>query len=244
MVVSTLKAARKRTGKIRSNLHTDQYAGSISLGHSQGQALVEPLAIPGVARHINKFLRKTTQKSGSGLTLHTSGLNCHWLKVVIALKVMIFLAFCNLSFCGCKTSLSGRVFIVALRKSVHNCCVPHQAQASVPGAQSQAIRPLPLLVRPTSSKVGDQCGSMAYWEWSWWLNALGWEAACIFSTGEAMDSQLVNNFATAASWAFKDFGTSLEGDCNTELIRTEEVSDTGNWEHFWPGGSVTLLCSK
>jgi len=43
MVVSTLKAARKRTGKIRSNLHASQYAGSISFGHSQGQTLGEPL---------------------------------------------------------------------------------------------------------------------------------------------------------------------------------------------------------
>ena len=135
MVISTLKAAtRKRTRKVRSNSHTGQYAGSISADHSQGQTLVEPLALPGVARHINKFLRKTTRKRGSGL-------NCHWLKVVIALEVMIFLAFCGLSFCGLKISLSGRVFIVALSKSVHNCCVPHQAQASVPGAQSQAIQP-------------------------------------------------------------------------------------------------------
>jgi len=59
-------------------------------------------------------------KNGSGLSIHTSGLNCHWLKVVIALEVMIFLAFCSLSFCGRKTSLSGRVFIVVLSKSVHN----------------------------------------------------------------------------------------------------------------------------
>jgi len=67
---------------------------------------------------------------------------------------MIFLAFCGLSFCGCKTSLSGGVFIiVALSKSVHNCCVPHQAQASVPKAQSHAIWPPFSLVRPTGSKV-------------------------------------------------------------------------------------------
>jgi len=115
MVVSTLKAARKRTGKIRSHLHTGQYqyAGSISPGHSQGQTLVEPLALCRVARHIDKFLRKATQKRGSGLAIHTSGLNCHWLKVVIdlELEVMIFLAFCDLSFCGCQTSLSGRVFM-------------------------------------------------------------------------------------------------------------------------------------
>jgi len=67
MVVGTLKAARKRTGKIRSNLHTGQYAGSISPGHSQGQVLVEPLVLPGVTRHINKFLRKTTQKGAVDL---------------------------------------------------------------------------------------------------------------------------------------------------------------------------------
>jgi len=100
MVVSTLKATRKRTGKIRSNLHTGQYAGSVSPDHSQGQTLMEPLAPPGVARHINKFLCKTIQKRGSGLAIHTSGLNCHWLKVAIALEVMIFLAFCALGFCG------------------------------------------------------------------------------------------------------------------------------------------------
>ena len=118
MVVNTLKAARKRTGKIRSKLHTGQYAGNISPGHSQGQTLVEPLVLPGVARHIKKFFRKTAQKRGSGFAIHTSGLNCQWLKVVIALEVMIFLAFCDLSFCGRKTGLSGRAFIVTLSKSV------------------------------------------------------------------------------------------------------------------------------
>jgi len=48
MVVITLKATRK-TGKIRSILHTGQYDGSISPDHSQGQMLVKPLALPGVA---------------------------------------------------------------------------------------------------------------------------------------------------------------------------------------------------
>jgi len=94
MVISMLKAAtRKRTRKVRSNSHTGQYAGSISPDHSQGQTLVEPLAFPGVARHINKSLCKTTQKRGSGLAIHTNGLNYHWLEVVIALEVKIFLAF-------------------------------------------------------------------------------------------------------------------------------------------------------
>jgi len=148
-----LKAARKITGKIRSNLHTGQYTSSISPGHIQGQTLVEPLALPGVPRHLNKFLRKTTQKRGSGLAIHTSSSNCHWLKVVIALEVMIFLAFCGLSFCGCRTSLSGGVFIVALSKSVHNCCTHARLR---PLYQGPKVRPSGLLlslVRPTGSKV-------------------------------------------------------------------------------------------
>ena len=92
MVVSTLKAATKPEKKqVKSDQTcTQANAGSISLrpGHSQGQTLVKPLVLPGVARHINKLLRKTTQKRGSGFAIHTSGLNCHWLKVVIGLEVM------------------------------------------------------------------------------------------------------------------------------------------------------------
>jgi len=47
------------------------------------------------------------------------------------------------------------------------------------------------------------------------------EAACVFGTGEAMEPQLIYNFAAAAFCAFKDFGTGSEGDCNSELIRAE-----------------------
>jgi len=47
-----------------------------------------------------------------------------------------------------------------------------------------------------------------------------------------MEPQLINNFATATFCAFKDFGTSSEGDCSMELIRTKQVSNTGNWERF------------
>ena len=150
MMVSTLKATRNRTGKIRSNLHTGQYVGSVSLDHSQRQMLVQPLVLPGVTRRINKLLCKTTQERGSGLAIHTSGLNCHWLKVVIALEVMIFLAFC-----GRKTSLSGRVFIVALSKSVHNWTVASHTRLR-PLYQGPKVRPsslLPSLDRLTSSKV-------------------------------------------------------------------------------------------
>jgi len=53
MLVSTLKPTKKRRDNVRSNLHSGQYAASVSSDHSQGQALVEPLALPGVARHIN-----------------------------------------------------------------------------------------------------------------------------------------------------------------------------------------------
>ena len=48
---------------------------------------------------------------------------------------------------------------------------------------------------------------------------MSWEVTCIFSTGEAIEPKLINNFAAAAVCAFKDFGTSSEGDCNTELSR-------------------------
>jgi len=37
-----------RVAKIRSNLHTGQYAGRVSSDHGQRQALVEPLSLPGV----------------------------------------------------------------------------------------------------------------------------------------------------------------------------------------------------
>ena len=60
MVISTLKAAtRKRTCKVRSNSHTGQYADSISPDHSQGQTLVEPLALPAVS--FNTTVRQMTK---------------------------------------------------------------------------------------------------------------------------------------------------------------------------------------
>jgi len=71
MLANTLKAIKIRTDNIRSNLHTGQYAGSVSSDHSQGQVLVEPLALPEVAKHINKFLCEATQKRAGGRTCHT-----------------------------------------------------------------------------------------------------------------------------------------------------------------------------
>jgi len=61
-----------------------------------------------------------------------------------------------------------------------------------------------------------------------------------------MEPQLINNFAAAAFCAFKDFGTSYEGDCNMELIRTEQVSNTGNISEFMAGFNLIRfqLCIK
>ena len=79
----TTPRTTKKTAKIRSNLHTGQYAGSVSPDH--GQALLEALSLPGVTRHTSKFFCETTQKRGSARAINTSSLNCIWLKVVIAL---------------------------------------------------------------------------------------------------------------------------------------------------------------
>ena len=111
--------------------------------------------------------------------------------------------FCDLSFCGRKTGLSGRVFIVALSKSVHNCCVPHQAQASVPRAQSQAIWPpsivsqaiwSPSIVSQAHRLQGIGEANTGQWPLEDGVDGwVPWEAAWIFSTGEAMEPQLINN---------------------------------------------------
>jgi len=70
ILVNTLGMA-----KILSNLHAGQYVGSISLDQSQGQVLVEPILLPGVNRHINKFLCKAAQEMGSGLAIDTGIFN-------------------------------------------------------------------------------------------------------------------------------------------------------------------------
>jgi len=56
--------------KIESNLYTGQYACSFPSDYSQGQALMEPLSLPGITRHINKFLSEATQKRGGGLNIY------------------------------------------------------------------------------------------------------------------------------------------------------------------------------
>jgi len=53
-------------------LHTDtgQYAGSVPFEHSQGQTLMEPLSLPRVTRHVNKFVSEAAQKRGGGVNIH------------------------------------------------------------------------------------------------------------------------------------------------------------------------------
>jgi len=63
MLVSTLRMA-----KIKSILHTSQYADSISPDRSQVQVLVQSLSLPGITRHINMFSCKAAQKRAMGLT--------------------------------------------------------------------------------------------------------------------------------------------------------------------------------
>ena len=53
-----------RVAKIRSNLHTGQYASSVPSDHGQRQALVESLSLPGVTWNVNKFLCETAQEGG------------------------------------------------------------------------------------------------------------------------------------------------------------------------------------
>jgi len=53
--------------KIRSNLHTGHYDGSVPSDHGQRQVLVEPLLLPGVARNVNECVCKTAQEGALDL---------------------------------------------------------------------------------------------------------------------------------------------------------------------------------
>ena len=128
-----------RVAKIRSNLHTGQYAGGVPSDHGQRQALVEPLSLPGVAWNVNEFLCKTAQEGGSGLVVHISGFDCNWLEVIIVKKVIVFPAFVGFSI-SCYTAwYSDTDYVVTFCKGIHNCRVPYKAPSSVPGVQGQII---------------------------------------------------------------------------------------------------------
>jgi len=66
MLVSALKATNNVVSDQTCTQANTIYAGSVSSDHSQGLALVEPLVLPGVTRHINRFFHKVTEKTKKG----------------------------------------------------------------------------------------------------------------------------------------------------------------------------------
>jgi len=56
--------------------------------------------------------------------------------------------------------------------------------------------------------------------------------ARILNAGQAMKPQPVNKLPTTAFRGFKNIGTSSQGNCDSELIRAQQVSDASNWESF------------
>ena len=58
------------------------------------------------------------------------------------------------------------------------------------------------------------------------------EAARILNAGEAVKPQPVNKLPTAAFHAFENIGTSSQGNCDSEHIGPQQVSDASNWEGF------------
>jgi len=155
LVVSTSKVARKKQVKLDQTCTQANILAAFPLATARDRRWWSHWRSLSADTSTSFFVWPL--KRGGGRAIHTSGLNCHWLKVVIALEVVIFLAFCGPSFCGCRTSLSGGVFIVALSKCVHNCWVPHHAQAFfVPGAQSQAIWPTFIVSQADRLQSGEE----------------------------------------------------------------------------------------
>jgi len=70
------------------------------------------------------------------------------------------------------------------------------------------------------------------------------EAARILNAGKAMESHPVNKLTTPAFRVFENIGISSQGNCDSELIRAQQVSDASNWEGFSPGTGVVFLCSE
>jgi len=58
------------------------------------------------------------------------------------------------------------------------------------------------------------------------------EAARILNAGEAVKPQPVSKLPTAAFRAFENIGISSQSNCDSELIRAQQVSDASNWEGF------------
>jgi len=230
-----------RVAKIRSNLHTGQYAGGVPPDNGQRQALVEPLSLPGVAWNVNEFLCKTAQEGSSAV--HTSGFDCNRLKAILVKKVIVFPAFVGLSISCCTAWYSGTDCVVTFCKGIHNCRVPYKAPVSVPGVQGQTIGPS-ISRQANGLKEGGEANAG---QWSFEDGVYGWmsgEAARILNAGEAMEPKPVNKLTTAAFRTFENIGTSSQANCDSELIRAQQVSRASNWEGFWPGSGVAFLCSE
>ena len=108
----------KQSFKYASNFHSD---------HSQGQALVDPLLLPGVTRHICYPHVSVQGCSRKGWW------TCHsyqWFKLWLAESnkcwgsQSYFQCFAASTFVAAMLAynLCGTVFVVALSKGFHNCC--------------------------------------------------------------------------------------------------------------------------
>jgi len=58
------------------------------------------------------------------------------------------------------------------------------------------------------------------------------EVARILNAGEVMKPQPVNKLTTVALCAFDNNGTSSQCNCNSDLIRAQQVPDASNREGF------------
>jgi len=162
--------------------------------------------------------------------------------MIIVKEVIVFSAFVSLSI-SCYTAwYSGTDYVVTFCKGIHNCRVPYKAPAPVPRVQGQTIRPSSIPLQ--ANRVQDRRETNAC-QWPFEDGVDGWmsgEVACVLNAGEAMKKpQPVNKLTTVAFRAFKNFGTSLEGNCNLELIRLQGVPTLAIGKAF-NQATVWLFC--
>jgi len=87
-----------RVAKIRSKLHTGQYASSVPSDRPETDAGGATFPLWGWLKCQQVSLRDSSrEEGGSGLAIHTSCFDCNWLKVIIVKKVIVFPAFVGLS---------------------------------------------------------------------------------------------------------------------------------------------------
>jgi len=73
--------------KIRSNLHTGQYAGGVPSDHGQRQALVEPLSLP---VHQWDIHIHTTVILNCGSWVIITSSRFVWINIVLAIAMRLF----------------------------------------------------------------------------------------------------------------------------------------------------------